>query len=150
MFNLKYLSNERKRQLRKLQERLETAQEQRTRNEANLLIQEIQSEAESYLTCDKYKLTELKNQIQDNISTLVGLGKSESAESFRIYLKEVDFRLQTVMMEEALAEKEKLKTDEPSNLRDRIPSINDLQKEKRKKQAMGRTRWVIGMGDEDE
>jgi hypothetical protein len=150
MFNLSYLPTDRKRQLRKLQEKLATDIDHRARNETNLLIQEIMAEAKPYLSCDKYQLHELKNQLLDSISTLSQLGKRDSVESFQMHLKDVDFRLQTLMMEEALAEKDKLKSEEGPNLRERSTTLTELKREhkKKKQEARGHTRWTIGMEDE--
>lgn len=147
MFGLKYLSTDRKRILRRLQEKLTECGDLRERNEINLQIQEIYNEAEPYLNCDKFKLNELKNQILDNMRMLAGIGKT--TEAFEVNLRDVEYRLQTVMMEEAAAEKGRLKGTEPPNMNgERATGVKSLEREKKKKQAMGRTRWVIGMDDE--
>jgi hypothetical protein len=148
LFNITYLSNDRIRQLRKLNERLANTTDQRVRNETNLLIQEIQNEAIPYTSCDLFKAAELRNQILDKIVTLNSLGKAQSVEIFQMHLKEVDFHIETKRMEEALKEKNRVKPDEGPNLREHATSLNDLKKEKRKQAVKGRTRWTVGM-DED-
>jgi len=152
LFGLSYIPTDRKRQLRKLQDRLANAGNPKTRNETNLLIQEIMSEAKPYLSCDKFELQELKNQLLENITALSTIGKAQSVESFQMYLKEVDFRLQTLLMEETLKEKDRLRPDEAPNLKERSISQNQLEKQriKKKQEARGHTRWVIGMDDEDD
>jgi hypothetical protein len=150
VFGLSYLSTDRKRALRKLQDRVANTTDPQTRNEANLLIQEIMAEAKPYLNCDIYEASELKNQLLDQVATLVNLGKTQQAEAFQVHIKDLDFFIQTKQMEQKLAEKEKEipKQDESTALRERSVTIHSLKKDKRKKQAMGRTRWVIGMEDE--
>ena len=110
------------------------------------------SEAKPYLSCDKFELQELKNQLLENITALSTIGKAQSVESFQMYLKEVDFRLQTLLMEETLKEKDRLRPDEAPNLKERSISQNQLEKQriKKKQEARGHTRWVIGMDDEDD
>lgn len=147
MFGLVYLSTDRKRILRKLQEKLTECGDARERNEINLQIQEIYGEAEPYLNCDKFKLNELKNQILDQMRILNSLGKT--TEAFDVNLRDVEYRLQTVIMEEAAAEKGRVKNIDPPNMNgERSVSMTSLKQDKKKKQAMGRTRWVIGMDDE--
>ena len=152
MFGLTYLSDDRNRQLRKLQERLSTATDNRVRNETDLLIQEILNEAIPYTRCDLYQANELRNQLLDKMSVLQGLGKAGSVEFMQGYLREVDYHIQTKQMEENLKEKNLLRPGEGGNLVERSSGVNTAIKEsrERRKQAKGRTRWVIGMDEDSE
>jgi hypothetical protein len=149
MFNLSYLSTDRKRTLRRLQERAATTTNYESRNEANLLIQEIMAEAKPYTSCDLYEASELKNQLLDQVAILSNLGKTQQAEAFQIHLKDLDFYIQTKQMEAKMAEKSLPLNDEPATMEDRSMTINSLVMAKRKQKAMGRTRWVIGMEDDE-
>jgi hypothetical protein len=103
MFGLMYLSDERKRALRKLEERLANSSEPRGREEAKLLIQEIMNEAIPYQACDIYKATELKNQLMDQVSILTNLGKVQMAEAFQVHLRDIDFHIQTKQIRQTCA-----------------------------------------------
>jgi hypothetical protein len=149
LFGLVYLSNERKRQLSKLNERLAHVADPRTHRDTELMIQEIMAEAKPYTKCDIYEVNELRNQIMDQISVLRNLGKSQSVESFQMHLRDIEFHLQTLQMAEVVKEKAILKRDEGSNLVDRTPTISP-RVAATKRRAMGRTRWQIGMDDEVE
>lgn len=148
MFELSYLSNENKRALEKLQDRLTKATTPQIRNETELAIQEILARAKPYTRCDLIEADELRSQLLNKINVLAGLGKS--AESFRMHLREVEFHMQTVQMQEVLKEKQKheMRPEEPPNLRDRIPTLGSMKRDKKKKEAFGSHRWQIGFDDE--
>lgn len=147
MFNITYLSNDKNRVLRKLQDRLATATDPRVRNETDLLIQEVLAEAKPYQQTDMYEASELRNQLMEKIMTLQGLKKP--TETLQYYLREVDFHIQTLQMAEKLKESKKMDSEEGPTIHDRATSINDLNRDRRKKKAVGRTRWVIGMDDDE-
>lgn len=150
MFGLSYLSSDKKLLLAKLQDRLASAESPRVHNETELSIQQILSEAIPYTQCDLMQADELRSQLMRQITTLQGLGKIASVESFLMHLRDLEFYIQTKKMEETLAEQTRLKNDQPPNLRnDRTPSLNSHDREKKKKkQTFGRTRWTVDM-DED-
>jgi hypothetical protein len=96
-----------------------------------------------------WRLKKLKTQLLQKITTLSGLGKAGSVESLRLYLKEVDFHIQTLNMRQVIQEKEKMaQPDEPPNMKDRSETITSMRREKRKKEAFSQHRWVIGFEDE--
>ena len=150
MFGLTYLSNEKQRLLRQYEERLTTVQDRQLRNETQLAIQELRSQAKLLKDCDLIEADELKSQLLQKINTLSGLGKAGSVEAFRLHLKDVDFHIQTLQMKETMKEKEKDKLDpgEAPNLADRGPTITSQRKEKKRKEAFNQHRWLIGMEDE--
>lgn len=143
MFNLSYMSNENKRALERLQDRLSKAETAPTRNEIELTIQEIMAKAKPYTQCDLVEADELRSQLLNKISILSNLGKS--TESFRMHLREVEFHMQTVQMEEIIKEKQReFKPHEPPNQRGKL----GREKAKKHKEAFGSHRWQIGFEDE--
>lgn len=142
MFNLSYLSNENKRALERLQEKLTKLTHPQQRNEVELTIQEIMAKAKPYLDCDLAEADELRNQLLSKINVLAGLGKS--TESFRMHLRDVEFHIQTLQMKEVAKEETKLHHDEPPNQRDKMSQ----KKQKTKDEAFGSHRWQIGFDDE--
>jgi hypothetical protein len=148
VFGLTYLSNDKQKLLQKLEDRLTTASTPQLRNETLLAIQEIRVQAKPYLMCDLLEADDLRTQLLQKVSILSGLGKVGAVDSLRMYVKEVEFHIQTLQMKEALQEKEKLQTGEGPNLRDKSPSLNSVKKEKRRKEAFAQHRWMIGFEDE--
>lgn len=148
MFGLKFLSNEKKRLLQKLEDRLAKASTPQLRNETQLAIQEIMAQAKPYTECDLFEAEELKSQLLQRINTLSGLGKIASVQVFQMHLKDVDFHLQSLLMAESLKEQEKYKNEEPANLADKAPTLNAVKKQKQRKEAFAQHRWVIGFEDE--
>lgn len=149
MFGLTFLSNDKQKLLLKLEERLASASTPQMRNETRLAIEEIRAQSKPYLQCDLLEAEELKTQLLQKITTLSGLGKAGSVESLRLYLKEVDFHIQTLNMRQVIQEKEKMaQPDEPPNMKDRSETITSMRREKRKKEAFSQHRWVIGFEDE--
>jgi hypothetical protein len=145
LFTPDYLSNENKRKLQKLQERLEKSTDFQTRNETELLIQEIKAEAIPYTSCDLEKLSELKNQILDQMYILQGLRKAQSVEVFQVHLKNIDFQIQTKLMEKTIEEKNRMRPGEGPNAKDKLGGITQIVREGKKKKVMGRRRWTIDM-----
>lgn len=151
MFGLTYLSNDKQRLLRQYEERLTTVQDRQLRNETQLAIQELRSQAKPLKDCDLIEAEELKSQLLQKINTLSGLGKAGSVEAFKIHLKDVDFHIQTLQMKDTLSEQEKMKQPaEAPNLADRGPTITSQRKEKKRQEAFNQHRWLIGMEDEPE
>lgn len=148
MFGLTFLSNEKQKLLQKLEDRLSHAGTPQLRNETQLAIQEIKAQAKPYMECDLLEADELKSQLLQKINTLNGLGKLGSTEVFRMYLKEVDFHIQTMQMADALKEKDKISPDESPNLVDRQQTLNSVAKAKKKKEAFAQHRWLVGFEDE--
>jgi hypothetical protein len=148
MFNLSYLSSDKKRLLERLHDRLSKATTLRTRQEIALEIQELEAQAKPYIQCDLVEADELRSQLLNKINILAGLGKAGSVEAFRTHLRDVEFHIQTLQMAEALKEQDKLKPEEGPNLRERSESRATLEKARKKKQAFGKERWLIGFEDE--
>lgn len=148
MFNLSYLSSDKKRLLERLHERLSKAQTAQTRREIALEIQELESQAKPYIECDLVEADELRSQLLNKINILSGLGKAGSVEAFRTHLRDVEFHIQTLQMAEALKEKDKLKPEEAPNLREKSETTSGMVRARKKKQAFGKERWLIGFDDE--
>lgn len=134
---------------------MEHSNDPRQRNECNLIIQEILAEAMPYTSCDLEQAQELRDQLVSQMMILSGLGKAQSVEVFQHHIRDVEFHIETKKMETAMKEKmlkdSKLSpsySDDAPYAKDRPQSINQLQKENRKKRASGRSRWVIGMEDD--
>lgn len=149
MFGLTFLSNEKQKILQKLEDRLSKATTPQARNETLLAIQEIRAQAKPYMQCDLLEADELKSQLLQKINTLVGLGKSASAEVFQLHLKDVDFHMQTMQMSEIMREKDKTldAAGEGPNLADRAASLSSIERDKKRKEAFSH-RWVVGFEDE--
>lgn len=149
MFGLKYLNNDKKKLLRRLEERLAKATSPQVRNESQLAIQEIMAQAKPYTECDLLEADELRSQIFNNINILAGLGKVGSAEVFRVHLKDVEFHMQTIQMAEMLKEQQdKFSPDEGPNLIERSSTPASVLKDRKRKEAFAQHRWVIGFEDE--
>ncbi len=146
MFNLVYLSTENRRALEILQERLTRSTDRRRRQDMELAIQDLLAREKPYTECDLFEADELRSQLLSKASILSRLGKS--AEPFLIHVKNLDLHIQTLQMKEALQEAERLKTEEPANLTEKAPTVNNLKKERERKTAFGGTRWKIGFDDE--
>lgn len=147
MFDLSFLSSENKRILEKLQERLTKTTTPQLRNETELLIQETLAKAKSYKECDLFESDELRSQLLNKINILARLGKS--TEAFQVHLRDVEFHIQRLQMQETVREQQKLKPpEEPPNLRDKSTTLNKLERDRKRKQAFGRQRWQIGFDDE--
>lgn len=148
MFNLTYLSNDNKHALEKLNERLSKATIRHVRNETELTIQEIMAKAKPYQQCDLIEADELRSQILNKITILAKLGKS--SEAFQGHLRDVEYHIQTLQMAEVVKEQSRpVKPDQAPNLEeDRLPSLNQIAKERRRKEAFGQHRWQIGFDDE--
>ncbi len=149
MFGLTFLSSEKKKTLEKLQNRLSHALTPIDRSETQLMIQEIMNHAKLLKNCDIAEADELRIQLLSKINILAGLGKLDSIEVFRMHLTDVEFHIATKQMEEKLLEERKMKQpDEAPNQKDKSPTVNSLKRDKKKKQAFGHPRWVIGFEDE--
>ncbi len=151
MFGLIFLAVEKKKALEKLQSHLTYCTTPLERNETQLMIQEILNQAKPYQQCDLAEAEELKLQLLSKINILTGLGKLGSVEPFRMHLADVEYHIATKQMEEKLTGQRKLKPDEPPRLRDedKTPTINSMKREKKKKQAFGHQRFMIGFEDDD-
>ena len=149
MFGLTFLSTEKKKRLEKYQDRLSRALSPRERNETLLAIQEIEASAKPYQKCNIEEADELRRQLLDKIYMSQGVGKLQYVEVFRSHLREVEFHIATQQMAEKLQEEAKMKQpEEAGTLKDKLQTVTAVKREKKKKEAFGQPRWVIGFEDE--
>jgi hypothetical protein len=147
MFGLTYLSNRDQIFLQQLEESLTKARTPKDRDTLLFEIEKVRSKAKNYKDCDLPEAEELKSQLLNKMNLLSNIGKS--VEPFKIYLRDLDFHIQTLQLKNRIEEENKMpRPSEAPNLKDKSPTVTSVRKERKRKEIFGNSRWVINFEDE--